>query len=248
MPSEPIANGALASDAALKGYWKIDETSGTNVDDASSAGHDGTASRTNILNNTAQDTQFGKCGLFVGASSDKITIANHADFNVSGNFSFSLWVKFTSTSEMQIFTKGAASAYSWGLVCYLGKITINLWQQGGGQFMTIESAAAYNDDLWHNVAISYDGTTLKLYVDNTLASSTTKTSTWYNGTAAVIIGGRADGSGYYSGYIDEVAFFNNKVLSATDVSNIVSGNWWTATTNYLTNYRPRKRTPGAVSV
>ena len=37
----------------LQGYWKFDETTGVNVEDSSSD-HDGTATRTNILNNSLE--------------------------------------------------------------------------------------------------------------------------------------------------------------------------------------------------
>lgn len=237
----------LAADANLKGYWRFEETSGTAVDDSSPANHDGVASRSNILNNSGG--VFGNRAVFASASSDKITVANHADFNVSGSFSISAWVKYTNSPVFAgIVTKGSNNDFSYAI--QLGTTTSNaiLWQQNGATHIAVNNPTVINDGNWHLLTLTYDGTTLRMYVDaGTPSTTTSKTGSWYNGTADVVLGSRANGSGLFDGSLDDVAFFN-RVLTAAEITSIYQGDGWAASTNYLTNYRPRKRTPGAVSV
>lgn len=209
---------SLLADSTLKGYWRINEIGGTAVSDSSGEGHNGTASRTNILSGTSG--KYGACGTFVSASSDKITVSNHADFNITGNFSISAWIKTSTNAVMGILTKGAAAAYSWGLQQNGNVASISLWQQAGATFMTVNGATTVNDGNWHHVVATYDGTTLRIYTDTNVQSTTTKTGSWYNGTADIIIGGRADGANYYNGNIDDVNFFNNKVLSTAEIAKL----------------------------
>lgn len=248
--SEPLANGALFGIAQLKGYWKIDETSGTSVADSSGNSRTGTASRADILNQEAQSPQFGKCGLFVSANADVISIASHADFNFNSSFSIVARFKKTADTHQCIVSKGRTGGYQWGVYAGSSAVTCTLWTQSGAVFMGVSKAGDYTDGNWHTVVATYDGTTLRVYVDlDTVATSTSKSGTWYtSGAANVCIGNRDDGVGAFDGYIDDVALYNGKVISATEVEQIYYGDWWTATTNYLTNYRGRKRTPGAVSV
>lgn len=236
----------LAGDANIKALWKFDETSGTSAVDAISA-HNGTASRSNILNNAGG--VFNNCAVFDAASSDKVTVTNHADFNVSGSFSINAWLKYSNSPAFaSVVTKGNSNDFSYGLQIGTTKINAILWQQNGATHLAIENATVVNNGAWHMATLTYDGTTLRIYVDaGTAATTTAKTGSWFNGTADLCLGSRTGGSGLFTGSLDDVSFFN-RALTAAEITSLYQGDGWAASTGTLTNYRPRKRTPGAVSV
>ena len=74
------------------------------------------------------------------------------------------------------------------------------------------STKAVNDGLWHHVAITYDGTTIKLYVDYNLEKTLTASpngQNLYDASDRIYIGGYttySDTNGHrrYNGYIDEI--------------------------------------------
>lgn len=234
----------LAIDANLKGLWRFE--SGVLTTDSSGNSHTLTA----VSDPAEVAGQFGGAVDFDG--NDSYTITNHADFNVAGSFSISAWIKHTSSpGYATVLMKGGSggdASYSYALQVDTSKSTALLWQTAGAPHMTIQNTATVNDGNWHHLCMTYDGTTLRLYVDaGTPATTTTKSGSWNNGTSNLGIGGRPGGVGFLTGSLDDVAFFN-RVLTDAEVLSIYSGGGWPATTNYLTNYRPRKRTPGAVSV
>jgi len=238
-----LFNSPLASDANLKGYWRFE--SGALTVDSSGNGRTLTA---------VSDPADG-AGIFGGAvdldGNDNYNFNNHADFNVAGAFSISAWVKHTSSPGFaSVLTKGGSGGdgtFSYGLQITTNTCTANLWQSAGAGHMSVVHTAVINDGNWHHLCMTYDGTTLKLYVDGVSASSTTKSGPWNNGTSNIGIGARAGGTGFFTGSLDDVAFFN-RLLSTTEVASIFRGDGWPASVIGLTNYRPRKRTSGAVSV
>ncbi|MHC4598353.1 MAG: LamG domain-containing protein, partial [Planctomycetota bacterium] len=69
---------------------------------------------------------------------------------------------------------------------------------------------------WHHVAITYDGTTLSLYVDASLADSIPATGNIFTTTAPVRIGTFNQGTNLYDGSLDEVRIYN-RALPASEI-------------------------------
>ena len=69
---------------------------------------------------------------------------------------------------------------------------------------------------WYNVCISYDNTTLKMYVDGTLFSSLATTATASSSGLGYDIGKRWDYSEYLDGSISMISVYN-RVLSDTEI-------------------------------
>jgi len=81
--------------------------------------------------------------------------------------------------------------------------------------------SAYLDNAWHHIALTIDGTALKLYVDGVLKYTYTSTvSAGTIGARPYRIGSSSEGtSGVWGGYIDEVSIFNT-TLSSGDITSI----------------------------
>lgn len=98
---------------------------------------------------------------------------------------------------------------------------------------------------WTHIVYTYDGTNIRGYVNGSLVAGPTAASGNGSGVQpdSLSIQDHTSGATKY----DDLCVFN-RVLTAAEVLSLYQGDGWAASTNYLTNYRPRKRTSGAVSV
>ena len=76
--------------------------------------------------------------------------------------------------------------------------------------------AALPVNAWSHLASTYDGATLRLYLNGTQVSSKAVTGSIVNSTGALRIGGNNIWPEWYSGVIDEVRVYK-RVLTATEV-------------------------------
>lgn len=73
---------------------------------------------------------------------------------------------------------------------------------------------------WTHVAGTYDGSTMRLYVDGTqVASQSGLSGTLPSSTADIIIGGQQNDSNYFDGTIDDVRIYN-RALSQSEIDTI----------------------------
>ncbi len=100
---------------------------------------------------------------------------------------------------------------------------------GGGTFggtnANAYGAAALTANTWSYLALTYDGATLRLYVNGTLVGSQAKTGAITTSTNQLQIGGDSLYCQYFSGLIDEVRVYNIALSAAaiqTDMNTPIS--------------------------
>ena len=107
--------------------------------------------------------------------------------SVQGNNprSISFMIQTTVTSDARILYTGSFEVWNYFGICInceggaSGKLVIDSW--GGWYFSS--TGKIVNDGLWHTVLITYDGTTLSIYVDGRLDNTATN---WNAGSTATI--------------------------------------------------------------
>jgi len=85
-----------------------------------------------------------------------------------------------------------------------------------GQPLDARGTAALALNTWSHLAATYDGTTLRLYVNGALAGSRAVASPLITSTGVLRIGGNNVWGEWFAGLIDEVRLYN-KALSATEI-------------------------------
>ena len=134
------------------------------------------------------------------------------------------WFKTSSAARQVIFDYGSlAATQEFGLWIDAGGATMSAWGFGSGNDKVFTMPAAVNNGAWHQVVLTYNGTTLTLYIDSVaLATQAATRSTVMDaygfGIGAVINPGDANSGGFFNGSIDEVSFYTT-VLTQTDVTN-----------------------------
>jgi hypothetical protein len=170
---------------------------------------------------TTGKTGFGNALNFNGTS-DYVQIANESnfDFDRTNAFSAGTWVKTDSSSVQRLLSKMTnASPYTGyeflidengGIVTYL----VNDYATGN-YIHEKTTQTGFNDDNWHYVSISYDGSSgadgLNIYVDGV-----EKTTTIYKDSltgsilndVSVTLGSRNNQAYYLNGSLDDVAIWS----------------------------------------
>jgi hypothetical protein len=137
----------------------------------------------------------------------------------TSNFTVSAWVKMDSLSDAAgIIDLGSHRSKNWWfhtLPAASGRGVKFAIGNGPGQVTEVSyifPSATASD--WHNVAASYNGSALLLYVDGELV--TTAVGAIAADTSALYLGKRSDAGGYFKGKIDEVRIFERQ-LAQTEI-------------------------------
>ena len=177
---------------------------GNTITDSSSYNHTVTPVGNAQISTT--QSKFGEASIYLDGSGDYLILAedNSLDFG-NGDFTFELWVYILSQSlDMMV---GSSSAYSnvqffrintGGTYEYL---TVYL----NGDFLSIPNSGVTVNS-WHHLALTRSGTTVRVFVDGTLAGSATSSRALaVDKIGAFYFQGNLYTSQYYfKGYIDDL--------------------------------------------
>lgn len=221
----------------LVAFWKMDEASGTNVQESINA-LNGTSSGTSVVTG-----KLGNARSFT-ANTNNITRANNSLLNFTGDFTISVWVKsgqacvngnYPTAIYKEDFDVGAGTRVGYGIVAnngfncvthnWYGEIWVNNVQYSapGGSII---------DNNWHNLVFKRSGTQLYAYqdgVNQSGAGGVTAVSGSVSNSNQLFLGSDTNWVGYfYNGYLDEVGLWNRALTAQeiTDLYNPVYGTGW----------------------
>ncbi|MFN8061346.1 MAG: DUF6605 domain-containing protein [Vicinamibacterales bacterium] len=191
------------SGGGLVAAWGANEGAGTTLVDNSGHGHTGL-----VTNGTWTAGRFGQALAFAGSSD-----ASLGDIDVTASFTLMAWMK---THSLYAGSCGALvmKAFDYGLEICSGQLSARLGS--GSAWSSAASAVVSNSDLdvWTHVAMTYDGVTLRLYLNGTLVSSTTGSHA--TNDMPLMIGRWSPPSEYWSGAVDEVRLYD-RFLTAAEI-------------------------------
>jgi hypothetical protein len=202
-----VAASPLAGPVAAFGF---EEGAGASVSDNSGNGHAGTVS------GAAWHAQgrFGKALSFDGID-DWVTVEAGALLELTSGMTIEAWVNPASASGTRdILIKEGANADVYNLYArnWRGFPESNVFVGGSNQTAEGPALAA---NAWTHVAGTYDGVTVKLYVNGTQVGSRSAAG-WIGGAAAgpLRIGGNSFWGEHFHGRIDEVRVYNRPLTQA----------------------------------
>ena len=209
----------------LRGWWKLEETTGTNIDDATGRVQDGTLAGT-------LSTASGIVGnaLNFNGTDNGVTLGTAPALSGTTDFTVMAWVKVPSGSGSGTVIQQRDATGSG----YNGEYQLNVLSTGaveffiynGGYQFDITTPTTYglvNDNQWHLVAATRSGTTGTVYVDGTALATATGTAKSLVSTIAVSIGyDQRDNNKRFKGLLDEVRLYT-RALSASELNGIHDG-------------------------
>jgi hypothetical protein len=211
-------NGSYANvdPNSIVGLWLLDEGSGDVVNDISGNGNDGTVVDANWV-----DGVSGTALEFDGASHVEIPASETTDDYVDG-FTYLLWVQPTGAppndNTRVIERDWHNPTIQIGPADFYGSIEIN-----GDQASSHVRGGTWSMNEWSFVALTWDGSTLSLYVDEEMVNDIglgAPDFTKANNEGAIWLAQWKGGAGWdFTGVIDEVGVFN-AALSQDDINSI----------------------------
>src|SRR3989338_43253 len=224
----PLSQTEANITTGLVSHWKMDETTGTTASDSA-----GTNTGTLINSPTWTTGKLNNALSFDGIN-DYTNISNESnfDFERTNSFSASAWIKIAPTTvENSILGKEFNGPTYTGWAFYVEPdsvrvFLVNKWDAPSNGIVK-NSSIQVDDNLWHHVAFTYNGTSLasgiNIYIDGVLSNGTV---TRDNLSASMLnnvplnIGSSVSGSAnYFKGVLDEIRVYN-RVLSSSDITEL----------------------------
>lgn len=171
----------------------------------------GPTGTTGIAAGVASDGNF--CAQLNGTS-QKLSVASNSTLQVQGNFSLCAWVNADSI----VGAHGIATKWNVGPIREYGIFSSSTGtlqaaaSADGTTGTTLNSSTVMVPGTWYLAIARYDGSTLKIKVNNGTDSTTAFAGPVFQGAATFQIG-NYDTSQWFPGRIDGVGFWNNHYLS-----------------------------------
>jgi hypothetical protein len=216
-PSNAVTPTATLSYAATVlsdqpvAYWRLGETSGTTAVDSSGHVNGTYAGAVTLGQPGALGTDTNTSALFNGSNAS-VNVPDSAALRLNGAFTVEFWAKqkaFVNTWP-GLMVKGPSANASGYLIWYSSNGTLH-FKRNNVDLAT--PAGAFTTTAWHYYAVTYDGSTLRWYVNGQMVSSRSVAFPTNTGTAMLQIG---RGDQYGNEFIDEVAVYPT-ALSASRV-------------------------------
>jgi len=225
---------ALPASAALLMHLPLDG----NLNDSSGNGNNGVFQ--GGTTNPGYAPAIYDQGLNFDGNDDYITVPS---FDPGSTFSASLWVNHDNIGTLNTFIEHVNNGDNRNDF-YIGydnsnnQLTVELednnqWEGGACGNPKFCTGIALSSNRWYFVVVTVTPTTLKVYVDATLAYSVTHTTTVNFGNGSWLLGGDTDNNpvttannDYLDGRLDDIRIYNNE-LTQTEISNLYGlvGEW-----------------------
>ncbi len=217
--SVTITSGAV--DPSLVGWWTMDETGGTTAADSGAA-------PLNTATTSGNPTFVpGKTGnaIRLNGTSQYASAPDEASLDIANAITMAAWVKPGQYDTQDIIAKdinGSVNGYQLSLATTKSgddsqRAFVRFNQQTSGDTYRVNAVTMYPiDGSWQHVAATYDGATIKLYIDGTLEGSMPWTGTIATNSTALGIGAQSDNTRWLDGDLDDVRLYN-RALSAVEI-------------------------------
>ena len=189
--------------------WSFDEGSGTTTADATGNGNDGTLNGDMVW---SEDTESGSgYSLAFDGVDDHVSVP-HVVNPGSNTFTAMAWFKVTDLNTTRYILQqedGTGAGRTWLYLSKSGQLGTYLGNSA------LFSTASITIGEWHHAAVSYDGTTLRLYLDGQLEASEERILEASDG--GMLVGVHKGMTTRFLGNIDEVQIYNS-VLSDAQIA------------------------------
>jgi hypothetical protein len=218
--SAPLTSGLVAA-------YAFNEGAGTTVSDASGNANNGTISG-------ATWTTSGRYGsaLVFNGSSSIVTIPDSPSLHLSSGMTLEAWINASTTRGwMDVVYKGMDIFFLEGSSPG-GQPGTGLTLSNGG-LPLVYSTSVLPLGTWTHLAATFDGTTLRLYVNGTQVGSQPWSGTIGGSTSPLTIGGDAVFGQYFAGTVDEIRVYNVPLSQSqiqTDMATPIGGSASSSTT------------------
>jgi hypothetical protein len=203
------------------GYWRMGELTGTTA--AASAGAvTGTYTNGPFLGVAGAVNDDDMAPKFDGTN-DYVGLGDNFDLDANTTYTLECWIspaaaatanypivigKYNATGGWWLYLESSAQATP-------NAVTFERLGSSGSDATSSDAVAyALPVNAWSHVAVSYDGTDLRIYVNGVQRDTTTSTRSVPNKTTAMTVGGAGGATDSFNGRVDEVAVYPTALSAA----------------------------------
>ena len=199
----------------LVAAYSFDGSTGTTLTDESGNGHHGAISGATWLANGHSGAALSFDGV-----NDMVTIADANGLDLTTGMTLEAWVNPTSTAGWRtILLKERPGDSIYSLYASDGSRP-NAWALIGATQVSTFGSAPLPLNTWTHLSVTFDGATLRLYVNGVQASSAARTGSIAVSTDPLRLGGNSVWGEYYAGLIDDLRIYNRALSQAEIQSNM----------------------------
>jgi hypothetical protein len=214
-PVSVSVNNPPVDNSGLVGAWGFEEGTGATADDSSTANNDGSISGAAWTDSG----RFGKALAFDGVN-DIVSIPDADSLDASDALTLEAWVKPSQHVDWHnVIMKektGGQLAYAMYSSAWNERPSAHVNTNGE---QNSQGTAQLPLNNWSHLALTYDSTTLKLYVDGAVVSSKAIAGPIGASTLPLRIGGNTIWGEYFKGDIDEVRIYRRALTAAEIVAD-----------------------------
>ncbi|MCC7060805.1 MAG: hypothetical protein IT508_11300, partial [Burkholderiaceae bacterium] len=195
----------------LVAAYNFNETGGATVSDRSASGNTGSVSGASRISSG----RSGRALSFDGAN-DWVTIGGSATLDLSTGMTLEAWVYPTAlgSASRVVLGKEAAGSLVYSLYANTSSRPGAKLDLAGGRVVT--GPTQLTRSTWTHLAATYDGSTLRLFVNGLEVASTAASGPLPASPGPLRIGGHAVGGEWFRGRIDEVRVYA-RTLTAGEI-------------------------------
>jgi len=215
----------LPSDG-LVGWWPFNG----NANDESGNGNNGT-----VNGATLTEDRFGNSNqsYFFNGDTDYISIPDGGGM-LPANLTISSWIKIPSDysgNQGSGFTRIIRSRFFGYTISFIepsNSLFFEIYTNSSAGTLIQTNNIVANDDNWHNVIGTFDGTIAKFYFDGILVGQlpTNESSIFYSSDGFVMFGKDGNssviGTSHFQGWLDDIAIYN-RALTPEEITALYTG-------------------------
>jgi hypothetical protein len=146
---------------------------------------------------------------YFDGTGDYLTVADNNALDGFDDFTVEGWLYLTTATAgvQSVITKGAAGVFQPYYFYITSSRVLTFSSSSAGSSHDISNATTLGTlvlNTWYHIAASRSGSSLRLFLNGSLITTITNSSTTVNNTRTVGIGGRGDGTELFNGYISNV--------------------------------------------
>ena len=232
----PISYTDLLSDPNLEAYWALQETTGTTIADSSGNARDGTTTGmpANPVTVAGPNSRFPSAISFDGTDdwvSGPSTVFDACESNNA--FTFFCWIKFTGLSSTGLLS-ATTCTLNLDYVSTGGRRPITLTVNSTEANYTVGNKKEIAAGEWYSVAGTFDGTSLKIYVNGDLVGELAGAQAISTGASAFRLGSNSAASPQYLDGAMAGAMVFSRALTAAEIWALDNGDPGGAARNTIT--------------
>lgn len=205
------------------GYWRLGEASGTTMGDASGNGRSGTYVASPSLGTTGLVTgDTDTAATFTAASSQYGEVTAASWMNSLSAITLVAWIKPSATTAVGVVSRDLTGANGpWRLRLSGNVFQFLLWHPS---LTVLSTTGTLTAGTRYHVAATYDGATMKTYLNGSPDGSSAQTGALNaSDNPNLRIGAYGSAGEYFSGVIDEVAFYGTALSAAAISADYAAG-------------------------